>query len=105
MVSFPYICQNTKPVTTVPLTLWKLVVLGCDSANSWLLIPATVGIRRRFCAQVTSHGLDVGFFKSLELLGVGGVFAVWIVFRQMHSLAVLAVKTAESWKALVLSSK
>lgn len=82
------------------MTFWKLVVLGCDSANSCLLIPAAVGIRRLFRAWVTSHGLDVELFKSLELLDVGGVFAVWIVCRQMHSLAMVAVKTAESWKAL-----
>ena len=57
-------------------------------------------VRRRFCAQVTSHGLDVGLFKSLEPLDVHGVFAVWVVGRQMCSLAVLAIKTAESWEAL-----
>lgn len=37
---------------------------------------------------------------SLELLDVHGVFAVQVVGRQMYSLAVLAIKTAESWEAL-----
>lgn len=80
--------------------MWKLIVPGHCSANYWLLSPITVRVRRRFCAQVTSRGLDVGLFKSLELLDVHGAFAVQIVGRQMYSLAVLAVKTSESWEAL-----
>lgn len=99
-VPFPYVCQNTKSVKTASLTLWKLIVPGHCSANCWVQIPTTVRVRRRFCAQVTSHDLDVGLFKSLELLGVHGVFAVWIVGRELYSLAVLVMKTSESWEAL-----
>lgn len=55
-----------------------------------------VGIWRRLSAQLTSHSLDVGLFKSLELLDVHGIFAVQVVGQHMVFLAVLAVKTAES---------
>jgi len=100
VLPFPYMCQSTKSVKATSLTLWKWIVPGHCSANCWLLSPTTVRFRMRFCAQGTSHGLDVGLSESLELLDVHGVFAAQIDGGQMYSLAVLAVKTAESWEAL-----
>lgn len=63
-------CVKTLTLLKQPLwlTLWKLTGPGHCSANCWLLSPATVRVRGSVCAQGTSRGLDVGFFKSLELI-------------------------------------
>lgn len=62
--------------------------------------PTTVRLRRRFCAQGTSRDLDVGLFKSLELIDVHKAFAVQIGGGKMYSLPVRTIKTAASGEAL-----